>query len=70
MLIPVQKRVNKSVIIDLRIKRNPLWQHFNLFSLTENMHVYPEQTNFAEYLLKYVYGDSPVHNMGEIELSY
>lgn len=50
--LTVQQRANKTELIDLCIKRSNLWQHFHLFSLSENMHVDPEQTDFAEYLLK------------------
>lgn len=66
--LPVQQRANKSELIDLCIKRSNLWQHFHLFSLTENMRVDPKQTEFAEYLLKVGNGDLPVNNMGEVEL--
>ena len=66
--LPVQQRANKSELIDLCIKRSNLWQHFHLFSLTENMRVDPEQRDFAEYLLKVGNGELPVNNMDEIEL--
>ena len=66
--LPVQPRANRSELVDLSIKENSLWRHFNFFSLTENTRVNPEQRDFAEYLLKVGNGDLPVNAMHEIEL--
>ena len=35
--LPVQTRASRSELVDLSIKKNSLWRHFNFFSLTENM---------------------------------
>ncbi|XP_036340182.1 uncharacterized protein LOC118749494 [Rhagoletis pomonella] len=66
--LPVQPRTNQSELLDLSIKRCPLWLRFKVFTLEENMRVDIEQREFAEYLLKLGNGERPLNTMEEIEL--
>ncbi|XP_036146017.1 ATP-dependent DNA helicase PIF1-like [Monomorium pharaonis] len=50
-LLPVQQNVTRSEIVNLSIKFSSLWQHFKIFSLTENMRILRHEQEFANFLL-------------------
>lgn len=50
-LLPVQQRATRSEIVNLSIKFSSLWEHFKIFSLTENMRILPHDDEFARFLL-------------------
>ncbi|KYN14600.1 ATP-dependent DNA helicase PIF1 [Trachymyrmex cornetzi] len=50
-LLPIKIHGTRSEIVNLSIKFSSTWKHFINFSLTENMRVFPEETEFAKFLL-------------------
>ncbi|XP_034934873.1 uncharacterized protein [Chelonus insularis] len=50
-LLPVKTHSTRSETVNLSIKFSSLWKNFQLFSLSQNMRVLPEEVEFAEFLL-------------------
>ncbi|EZA46987.1 ATP-dependent DNA helicase PIF1, partial [Ooceraea biroi] len=50
-LLPIKIHGTRCEIVNLSIKFSYTWKHFVRFSLTENMRVLPEETEFAKFLL-------------------
>ncbi|XP_011859152.1 PREDICTED: uncharacterized protein LOC105556668 [Vollenhovia emeryi] len=50
-LLPIKIHGTRCEIVNLSIKFSPNWRHFINFSLTENMRVFREETEFAKFLL-------------------
>jgi len=50
-LLPIKIHGTRCEIVNLSIKFSSNWKHFISFSLTENMRVFPEETEFAKFLL-------------------
>ncbi|XP_011859010.1 PREDICTED: uncharacterized protein LOC105556523, partial [Vollenhovia emeryi] len=50
-LLPVKQKATRSETVNLSIKFSSLWQHFKIFSLTENMRILPHEHEFAHFLL-------------------
>ncbi|XP_029670107.1 ATP-dependent DNA helicase PIF1-like [Formica exsecta] len=50
-LLPIKIHGTRCEIVNLSIKFSPNWKHFISFSLTENMRVLPEETEFAKFIL-------------------
>ncbi|XP_039303427.1 uncharacterized protein LOC120357329 [Solenopsis invicta] len=50
-LLPIKVHGTRSEIVNLSIKFSTIWKYFRNFSLTENMRVLPEETEFAKFLL-------------------
>jgi len=50
-LLPIKVHRTGSEIVNLSIKFNSTWKHFINFSLTENMRVLPEESEFVKFLL-------------------
>jgi len=59
-LLPIKIHSTRSEIVNLSIKFNSTLRHFLNFSLTENIQVLPEETEFAKFLLDM--GDDVLNN--------
>lgn len=56
-VLPVVPHGTPTTIIEQSIKRSPLWHHFTIFKLIENMRASEDERQFAEWLLKLGNGD-------------
>ena len=56
-VLPVVVRGTATKILAQCLKRSPLWKHFHVFRLTENMRARPEERDFARWLLQLRNGD-------------
>jgi len=50
-LLPIKLHATRSEIVNLSIKFSSTWKHFLKFSLIQNMRVFPEEIEFAKFLL-------------------
>lgn len=50
-VLPVLPRQSKAAIIEIIIKRSPLWPHFRTLKLTRNMRAMADEQEFAQWLL-------------------
>jgi PIF1-like helicase len=48
--LPVMKGGSRSQQVDLSIKRSPLWDHFVVYELTDNMRADPDAQEFAQFI--------------------
>ncbi|KYN07868.1 ATP-dependent DNA helicase PIF1, partial [Cyphomyrmex costatus] len=51
-LLPIKAHSTRSEIVNLTIKFSSLWKYFKKFSLTTNMRVLPEETDFSNFLIE------------------
>ena len=66
-VLPVVPRASRSAIINASIKRNPIWPLIRKFTLTTNMRTDPNETEFADWLLKLGSGTIPSTSGLEID---
>ena len=50
-LLPVKNRATRGEMVDLSIRFSPLCRHFKKFPLSQNIRTFPEEANFAKFLL-------------------
>lgn len=63
-VLPVVKRGSRAQIVEASLQRSPLWQHFHIFRLKENVRVRlggtsPEAEDYAQWLLDLGEGKLP-----------
>jgi heterodisulfide reductase subunit C len=58
--LPIKKFASRTEIVDLLIKKSPLWKNFNIMKLTENMRADPNEKEFAKQLLEIGNGNAGV----------
>ena len=51
-VLPVVARGSAAKILEMCLKRSPLWQYFQVYKLTENMRALEEEKEFAKWLLQ------------------
>ena len=51
-VLPVVVRGTATQILEQCLKRSPLWKHFRIFKLTQNMRAHQEEREFADWLLQ------------------
>ena len=51
-VLPVVVRGTATKILEQCLKRSPLWRHFRVYNLTENMRAHQEEREFANWLLQ------------------
>ena len=51
-VLPVMPHGSRTSIVENCLKRSPLWKHFVVIKLTENMRAHKDQHNFADWLLR------------------
>ena len=51
-VLPVVVRGTTTKILEQCLKRSPLWRHFRVYHLTENLRAHAEEREFAEWLLQ------------------
>ncbi|KAH7727432.1 DNA helicase PIF1 [Aphelenchoides avenae] len=58
--MPILEGAVKSELLDLSLKWSPLWKHFaeNMFTLTENIRLNPDEREFSEFLIAVGNGDT------------
>ena len=50
--LPVIQKAHPAVVLEHCINRSPLWRHFKVIKLTQNMRARPEEAHFANWLVK------------------
>ena len=50
-VLPVVRKATKVGILEQSIKSSPLWQCFNILSLSTNMRTHPDEIHFSKWLL-------------------
>lgn len=68
--MPIQEGAVKSELLDLSLKWSPLWKHFaeNMFTLTENIRLDPDEREFSEFLIAVGNGDTNEADEGFLKL--
>ena len=51
-VLPVIPHGSRTAIVENCLKRSPLWSHFKVFKLIENMRAHKDQKEFTEWVLK------------------
>ena len=51
-VLPVMPHGSRTTTVENCLKRSPIWQHFKIIKLTENMRAMQDQKEFAEWVLQ------------------
>ena len=51
-VLPVIPHGTRTAIVENCLKRSPLWSHFKVFKLTENMRAHKDHREFSDWVLK------------------
>jgi hypothetical protein len=67
-VLPVMKHDTGPGQVEACLQRSPLWPHFQILSLTENLRALPEEQEFAKWLLRVGNGTLPVDAQQNVTL--
>ena len=67
-VLPVMPHGSRTTIVENCLKRSPLWQHFKIIKLKENMRAKKDQKEFADWVLQVGNGELNDSNADSIEI--